>query len=78
MIVSKELLDSSQLRLETNCLKYQIIIGFLVMLISNLHFIRKLSYISGSKQAKICYVSSLYQFLDHNNFKSGFYQKTSL
>ena len=45
MIISKTLPDRSQLRSETiNCLKHQIIIGVIVMLISNLQFIRKLSY----------------------------------
>ena len=49
------------------------------MLNSYMHFIKKVSYLSGSKKPKFFKVTnSPYQRLDHNSYKSGFYQKTSL
>ena len=65
---------------ESKFSKYHIIFGFLVVLISNVHFIRKLSYLRGLKETRIFEVSSPwpYQLLDHDNSKNGFYQNTPL
>ena len=39
-------------------------------------FYKKVSYLSGSKKPKYFKVTnSPYQLLDHNSYKSGFYQK---